>query len=268
MKNTTSYRHAVNSGDLIASLAGIRQIWKLNQKKAIIYQQLNVPAKYFNDANHPVKDRYGNTVCMSSGQLEMLIPLLKSQEYVEDVFVYMGQKVGVDLDVIRGQTFCNMPYGPIQKWVWMAFPDMACDLSEPWINVEPSDVGKGKIIINFTERYRNNTLHYFFLKEHEEDLVFAGTEQEAQSFCDQWGLSIPVLIVSDFLELAKIIKGSRFFMGNQSFCWNLAEAMKVPRILELCKEAPNCTSFGPDGYEVFHQMPLEYYFETLFNKTK
>ena len=36
----------------------------------------------------------------------------------------------------------------------------------------------------------------------------------------------------DFLEMAQIIKSSKFFIGNQSIAYPMAEALKVPRLLE------------------------------------
>jgi hypothetical protein len=93
---------------------------------------------------------------------------------------------------------------------------------------------KGKVIINFTERYRNTMIDYNFLKHYAPDLIFAGTEREHWLFCNQWGLgSVPRLVVKDFLELAYAIKNCRFLLGNQSMNWNLAEAMKTPRLLEI-----------------------------------
>lgn len=260
-----TYRHTVNSGDLIAAMAGIRQAWKITGKRAIIYQELNRIAEYYGGATHPIRDDDGKMVCMNWKQWQMLFPLLISQDYVAEAHEFTGQIINCDLNVIRGQTFCNMPYGPIQKWTWMAFPDLSCDLGEPWITVQPSGDFSDKIMINFTERYRNPNIQYFFLKDYESKILFAGTTEEHEMFSERWKLNIPRLIVNDFFELAQHLASCKLFLGNQSFCWNLAEAMKVPRILELSNIAPNCTSFGKNGYEFFHQMPVEYFVKKLYN---
>jgi hypothetical protein len=64
------------------------------------------------------------------------------------------------------------------------------------------------------------------------------------------------------------IKSSRFILGNQSFGWNIAEAMKTPRILEVCNYAPNCMPFvGEYSYGYYHQVGAEYYFRKLHNIT-
>ena len=40
-KKVTTYFHAVNSGDLIAGMAGLKEVWEKNGTKAVVYQQLN-----------------------------------------------------------------------------------------------------------------------------------------------------------------------------------------------------------------------------------
>lgn len=268
---TARFKHACNSGDLLASMASIKKYYELTNKKVIICQQLNVPAQYPIGSKHPVTDDSGAYVCMNRAMLNMITPLLMSQEYIGGVEEYVGQGVDIDIDVIRQKCFVNMPFGAIQSWVMLAYPDLACDLSKPWIlGVEKYEIFfRNKIIINFTDRYRNNIATYFFLKEYQDNILFAGTKKERDTFCEQWKLEIGLLEVEDFFHLAEVIKSARFFMGNQSMCWNLAEAMKTPRILELSLNAPNCIPFiGEDSYGFFHQVAVEFYFKHLFNKTK
>jgi len=124
-----------------------------------------------------------------------------------------------------------------------------------------------QIVLNFTERYRNHSINYFFLKKYQDNLIFAGTKKEHESFCINWELEMPRLEIKNFLDLAYVIRDCKFFLGCQSFCWNLAEAMKTPRILEICQYAPNCQPFiGEDSYGFLHQVGVEYYVEKLMNK--
>ena len=81
------------------------------------------------------------------------------------------------------------------------------------------------------------------------------------------GLSIPRIELNNFLELTQYIKGCRFFMGNQSMAWNLANAMGKARIIEMCQFAPNCQPFvGEHNYGFYHQEALNYYFKYLTEK--
>lgn len=275
-----SFKHSCNAGDLIASLPGIKQVCQTLGQKAIIYQALNVKAYYYDGATHPVTNE-GDMVCMNEAMFNMIKPLLLSQSYIEDFVVFNGQKAIVDLDVIRDNIdhnqkhcFVNMPAGMIQSWIILAYPDMATDLSKPWLDVPlpwPSDgiATKGKIVLNYTERYRNPRIDYSFLKEYQEHLLFAGTEKENAIFSSRWKLEIPHLGVDDFLDLATCIKGARFFAGNQSMNWNIANGIGVPRILEMCAFAPNCQPFvGENNFGYYHQGAAEYYFDRLFNETK
>lgn len=274
VENFTRVKHFANIGDAIAVMAALKKYYEVTGRKIIFAQQIGQLAQYYAGAVHPTTNEQGQNVCVNQSMFDMLKPLIESQEYIHKMEAYEGQHIDLDFDVIRGKTFVNMPNGMIQAWIMYAFPDLGCDLSEAWITIEgkcPKNIKQqvnGKVIINFTERYRNAVMDYFFLKNYAPDLIFAGTEREHWLFCQHWHLDIPRLVVNDFLEYAHAIKNSRFLLGNQSFGWNLAEAMKTPRVLEVCQFAPNCMPFvGENSYGYFHQVGLEYYFRTLYNKT-
>jgi len=266
----TSFKHLANLGDCIAIMPSLKRYYEITGKKVRLLQCCNILAAYYPGARHPTLDDAGNAVCMNNKMFEMVRPLITSQEYIDDMVKYEGQKVDIDLDVIRGNVFVGMPNLMIQSWVMYAYPDLAYDLSKPWISlpdIEDHPIKQqvdGKIIINFTERYRNQVTDYFFLRHHEANMMFAGTEKEHFIFCNQWNLNIPRLEVNDFLEAAYALKYCKFFLGCQSFLWNLAQAMHVPRIVELCSYAPNVQPFiGEKSYGFFHQKGIEYYFDLL-----
>lgn len=271
----TRVKHSTNPGDLIAAMGAIKKFYDITQRRVIVSQSTSFLASYYSGAVHPTVNEQGQNVCCNDAMWTMLKSLIESQPYIHSFEKYSGQKIDLDFDVIRGKTFVNLPNGAIQAWITYAFPDLAFNLSDAWINLTgkcPSKIKKqvsGKVIINFTERYRNSVIDYFFLKNYAPDLIFAGTEREHWLFCNNWGLNIPRLDVKDFLELGYALKESRFMLGNQSMNWNLAEAMKTPRILEVCQYAQNCQPLvGEDSYGFFHQVGCEYYFRMLHNKTK
>jgi hypothetical protein len=76
-------------------------------------------------------------------------------------------------------------------------------------------------------------------------------------------MDIPLKKFNNFKELAVYLKSCKFFLGNQSFCYQLAESMKIPRLLELSPVLPNVIPNGKDGYDFYHQQALEYYLEKL-----
>lgn len=271
---TTTIKHLANLGDIVAVLPACKKYWSITGRKIRFAQQVNNPAQYYQGAVHPTTDENGTQVCVNNSMFEMMKPLVESQEYIDTFEKYEGQKIDLDFDVIRGKTFVNMPQGMIQSWIFIAYPDLAYDLSKQWVSLPEirrhpiKKQVKGKIILNFTERYRNLVIDYYFLKKYMPDLIFAGTEREYFLFCNQWQLTIPRLEIKNFLDYAYALKYCRFVMSNQSLGWNLAQSMHVPRILELCQYAPNCSGFiGEDSYAFFHQVGAEYYFRLLHTKT-
>lgn len=282
---TISYLHNCNAGDLIGAMAGMREIYRKHGKKAIIYQQIDIPGHYMQGLVHSVKDDNGVQVTMNQKMFDMLRPLLLSQYYVQDFLVYAGQKIEIDLTEIREalvaddihpenppkltppKRFVNIPNGALPGWTMLGYPPMACDLSEPWISVPDGEEFQGSyIFVNRTERYRNEKVKYSFLEKYG-DLVFTGTEREHLRFCKEAGFAFPRLEVDTFLELAQYLKKCQFFIGNQSFPWNLANAMGIPRVLEMFVFAPNCQPFiGKDNYGSYRPDHLEYYVDILHNR--
>ena len=63
---TISFKHMANAGDLVAAMCGIKKACEDNNAKAIIYQQLNVPAGYYQGATHPTTDKNGTMVMMNN----------------------------------------------------------------------------------------------------------------------------------------------------------------------------------------------------------
>jgi len=259
-----TYRSSSPAGDCISFLAGIKKMWEDTGKKGIFYQRLGMQGVGYPDSIHPFLNGEDEPICMNKYMFDMLSPLICSQEYIEDFRVYDGGKVDFDFDKIRLERFTNQPFGGLNRWYTYVFPQMASDLSLPWIKIH-GDYKSDKVLLNFTQRYRNPVINYYFLREHEKHLVFAGLKKERDLFCEQWGLDIPLLEVKDFFELGKHINGCRMFLGNASMCYQIAEALKVPRILETFQRMPNVIPMGKDGYDFYAQSSLEYRFTKLLN---
>lgn len=273
-ENCVRIKHSVNLGDIIASLPAIKKYYEITGRRAVFFQTIGLKAEYYPGAVHPTVDEEGNSVSVNKAMFDMIKPLVESQPYIAKMEAYTGQPFDLDFDVIRGKTFVNLPNGSIQSWIMYAFPDLSYDISLPWIELSgdcpeyiKEQVDK-KVILNFTERYRNHKIDYFFLKNYAPDLIFAGTEREHWLFCTKWHLDIPRLNIENFLDYAHAIKNSRFILANQSLGWNIAEAIKSPRVLEVCQYAVNCLPFyGENSYGFYHQVGVEYFFRVLYNKT-
>lgn len=268
-ENCIKFKTSSPAGDLLSMLAGIRELWLKTGKRAIIYQRLNMVGAGTQDTIHPFENQFKEPVCMNEYMFNMLKPLLLNQEYIEDFIIYNGQNINYDLDKIRQEIFTNQPKGSINRWVFYAFPEMNTDLSGSWLktshdfNSDYSIVKNDKIIINFTQRYRNNYITYFFLKQYQLDIVFAGLKKERDLFCNEWGLDIPLLEVNDLLELADLMRVCKFYLSNASMAFQIAEGLKIPRILETFYLMPNVIPMGKNGYDFYSQASLEFHFNKL-----
>lgn len=260
-------KQSCNCGDMISMIPALRQLSIISSKKILIYQRIGMVGAGMNGTKHPFQNDQGYDVCMNEYMFSMLKPLIISQDWVHDYIVYNGQEIDLDLDIIRSEKITTMPYGSINRWLFYVYPNLSCDLSKKWITIPEKEMSQadGKIIINRTQRYFNNYTNYFFLKSYERHLIFSGLEEERKIFCQEWGLDIPLLYVNNFLELAMAINKCRFYIGNQSMGFQIAEGLGKKRILEVFERMPNVIPTTPNGYDFLHQQGLEYFFTKLFN---
>jgi len=285
------FKFSLFPGDLINAMAGIKEICTRLNTTAEIFLGLDVEWKV---SEIIAKGRKSKST-LTKETLDMLSPLLLSQKYISKVrdineehseyfkkwidafqnmddFEYAAkwyaQNQGSLIDLDKHQTYpISMPYGNIFRWNFYVYPDMTCDLSQPWLDVEVDDfVPHDAIIVNRTERAINPTISYAFLKKYEKRIIFAGHKEEWIIFCQQFNLNIPRLIIKDFYELASVIRSAKLFIGNQSLCFSIAEAVKVPRILETCQYLPNVIPCGKDAYDFYFQQPFEYMVDKLANQ--
>jgi len=283
--NYYTFKFSQLPGDLINFLPGIKHVCQRDNKKAILVLGLDINWQSVGALTRK------SPATISRETFESLKPLLLSQYYIAQVWsweefapdtyklwcdffkilrtpkemiefhnLYFSHTF-VDLDKIY-LTPTNIPYGNIHRWPWYCYPDMACDLSVPWIDVAPDDSLQDTIVVNRTLRSRNDSINYRFLKGHK--VAFVGHLDEYEAFMAE--NELPDLLycgTRNILQLAIAIRSCKFFVGNQSLCFALAEAMKVPRILETCSYLPNVIPSGEKAFDFYFQSTLEYYFNFL-----
>lgn len=264
MSKTTSFLHDGSIGDIWSSLGSVKEFHKKTGKKAVYYLTNGQAAIYYEGAVHPTRNEDGVQVMLNKQMIEMIIPLLKVQPYISDAAIHNEEKIDIDFNMIR-KTFVNMPNGILSTWYVIVYPDLAFNLAEPYITIPESqkDFAIGKTIIARTERYQNKSINYSFLKQYENDLIFAGTKKEYNLFCMEFDLSFPRLEVVDFLELAQALAQAKGLVANQTMIMQIAEGLKVPRVVELCAYAPNVTPVGENAFYFYAQDALELYFNTI-----
>ena len=266
MPEFIAYKHSANSGDAIYSLAGIRAHSLRSGVPANYYQRLGVRTKYFQGAPHPLGDRM-----MTPKMWNMLRPLIQHQKYINRADIFLGQPFHFDLDMIR-RLRIGLPAHNIAKWYQFVYPQLWVDLSEPWLEIPPGieSVAKDNIIINITHRYRNEWISYQFLQHtyKQYNIFFVGSEEEYLDFKTSQVGRCTHLQPDNFLSLANAISQCKLFLGNQSMCFALAEALKAPRAVELFEPAPNVDPCGPTGWMYYTQISLEYYVQLALDDKK
>jgi len=166
-----SFKHSGQSGDLIFSLAAIKSF----NEDSNLYLNLNVKANLYPGAKNPLGDVY-----LNHKMFDFMYPLLNSQEYIKNVDIFSGQRVDVDLDLFRTQPV-NPAMGSLVKR-YFYFIHNYIDLTKPWISVENKiDELSDKILVCRSERYRNETINYSFLRTLN-NIVFCGLDDEWNDF--------------------------------------------------------------------------------------
>jgi hypothetical protein len=190
---------------------------------------------------------------------DMLFPLIRPQEYINSVEVYTDQVIDIDLDYFRSG-FIPMNTGNIARWCGY-ITGVSPDLWKKWLNVQPDVTYAENIIIARSGRYHNETIDYSFINKYN-NLKFIGVKSEYEEI-RQFIPKIEWVEIESFLQMAQIIAGCKFFIGNQSFPYSVAEALKVPRILEVAFDVINVVPEGENGNDFFLQDHFEWLVKSL-----
>ena len=95
------------------------------------------------------------------------------------------------------------------------------------------------------------------------NLLFVGLEEEYKNLKKEVP-NLEFYNCKDFLEMAEIIKSSKFFLGNLSFGYAMAEGLKVPRLLESCPDFPTMYPNGKNAFDFYFQEHFEKLFDYLY----
>ena len=218
----------------------MRAASRLHQTKVEVLLCINQPGDLA--PGHPL----GN-VMMNEQIANMAIPLLQSLDFVGSVNIVDNQDCVCDYDFDKFRQIGLKYTGHISRWYFYCFPELTCDLAEP-IYIHTLPMQEKNIVINRTTRYHGEGWDYLLFRKWQDEMTFVGLPSEYKIL----SAKLPKMKykpVSDFLELAGVIKSSNLFIGNQSMAFALAEIMKVPRALELCQYANNVIPTGDNGYD-------------------
>ena len=245
-KKTISFLHYGHLGDIINSLPVIKHLSK--NKNCHLYLQPNkkIPAHVVS-RDHPFGEVY-----LSENSVNKMIPLLKKQSFLESVDIYKNQSIDIDLNFFR-ELPINFNIDSV-RW-YFHLTGVFANLSEKYLDVNNHEKFKDYIVIMRSLRRQNKNIDYSFLNSYK-NIIFIGLEKEFQSLKSSIN-KLEFYDSKDFLELAEIIKNSKFFIGNLSFGYALAEALKVPRLLESAPSFPLVYPNGLKAYDFYFQNHFE-----------
>jgi hypothetical protein len=251
-----NFSHSGNAGDIIYALPVLKKVSQLLGKPVNLYLELNRPLMISKYYAHPL----GN-VMLNERMAQSLIPLIAPQDYINTCDALTDQKINIDLSLFRDSGI-HQDKGNIARWNFYT-TGVTGDLYNPWLSVDKNTQYAETIVLARSSRYNNALIDYSFLSKYP-NLAFVGVESEYK----EMKKTLPALKhlpVDNFLQMAQIIAGCKVFIGNQSFPFSIAEALKVNRVLELFFASPNVVIEGPNGYDFYFQDHFEYLVDALYN---
>ena len=252
-KKIISFLHYGHLGDIINSLPIIKELSK--NKKCHLYIQKNKKIP-----DHVVsKDHPFGEVYLSEGSINKLLPLLKNQNFIEKVSLYEDQNIDIDLNFFR-ELPINFNIDSV-RWYFHLTGTFA-NLTDSYIEVPAHQQFKNYVVIMRSLRRQNKFIDYSFLSSYK-NLIFIGLRKEFEDLKNKIN-NLEYYDSKDFLELASIIKNSKVFVGNLSFGYALAEAIKVPRLLESGPNFPLVYPNGKNAYDFYFQSHFEMLFKKLY----
>ncbi len=208
--------------------------------------------------NHP-----SGNVYLDERIVNLLLPLLKNQNFINKCGIYQGEDIDIDLDFFRDIPI-DIRFHSV-RW-YMHLTGVQIDMSAPFLESDNHHSIKNNIIIVRSPRYRNDFINYNFLNKIKEKIICIGLKKEYEDL-KQNIQQLEFYNCKDFLELSRIIKSCRLFIGNECFAYSVAEGLKVPRLLEASPDFPVVFPIGNKGYDFYHQIHFEKLFEKLYEET-
>lgn len=247
-----SFRHSGHLGDIVYSLPVIKELSKTHDCTLYIRAEKPMTSEYY---KHP-----SGNVMLSKNIISKFLPLLQKQDYLNHVAFWKEEEIDIDLDLFRD---LPVDFNFLSHRWYFHIAGVQPDLNQKYLEVSDHATIKDKVVIVRSLRAQNYFADYSFLSKYD-NLLFIGITEEYEELKK----SVPNLEfydVKDFYEMAQIIKSSKFFLGNQSFAYALADGLKVPRLLEANPDFAVVYPIGENAYDFYFQQHFEYYFDKLYN---
>tara|TARA_Y100000590_G_scaffold469849_1_gene660146 strand:+ start:2376 stop:3290 length:915 start_codon:yes stop_codon:yes gene_type:complete len=245
-----TFLHSGHLGDIVYSMPVIKELSKKHKCK--LYIQVNKPM-IVDYQNHP-----SGKVFLDKRIVNLALPLFRNQNFLSSVDIYNNEKIHINLDLFRDVPI-NIRFHSTRWYTHITGTHF--DINDSFLFVNEHASIKNKIVIVRSPRYRNDYINYKFLKN-EKNLLCVGLKSEFEDLKKDIH-NLEFYECKDFLEMAQIIKASKFFIGNLCFAYSIAEALKIPRLLETSPDFPVVFPVGSNAYDFYHQNHFEKFFNNL-----
>lgn len=217
-------RHSGDFGDIIAAMCVIKEAEALADVFLV---------------NRPV------TKHMTS-RAQVIIPLLKSQDYIGEVECSEAHADWRAEDFRDfHSTTASLAMAQSKHAVHRNVFTKEISGVDAWLKVEPDTRSKGRVVVARSVRYHNPLFPWReILRHYGERVMFIGTTDDWGQFCNEVG-KVQRERTESLLDAARLIAGSELCISNQTSLWWLAEGLKHRRIQETCLWV--CDSIMPGG---------------------
>ena len=106
-------------------------------------------------------------------------------------------------------------------------------------------------MINFIE-----ILNQFLIQSRTDNLKWSSYPKEYEDLKKEVP-NLEFYNCKNFLEMAEIIRASKFYVGNMSFQYIMSEGLKVSRLLEASPDFPVVFPIGENAFDAYHQNHFE-----------
>jgi len=233
---TVYFAHSGDAGDLIYALPAMRA--KAGRQKVGIILTRRTKVR------RPWDPEW---VCNARSLLEL-------QPYVSHVHYLEGtdQRTRLwdhDVDPFRPYLIKSYRWGAtIADYVSIILGVSDQSSHQPWLEVdEPSFVPGRSVIFARSSRYHNRNFPWKRVYEaYRGKSVFVGTQTEHAVFQGTYG-KLPLAVTPTLLDVARLIAGSKLFIGNQSVPYAIAEGLKHRTVQEPSTKIPDCMWARPNA---------------------
>ena len=244
-RTEVNFCHHGHLGDVIYSIPAMLALSK--GKGINLYLNTAIKNTYHGSLKHH------SITNISERSVEFLKPLIQSQQQFIECKSLENEVYDYNLNNIHQFPF-NLKVGNIVRWYFLTY-GVNYDTTKPWLHVKPNEAYGNSIVIARSFRYRSPGIDYSFLSKYT-NLFFVGLEDEYVDMKKSIQ-NLQHLKVNTALELSEAIAGCKLFIGNQSFPFALAEALKVKRVLEVDFLTPNVMVDGANGFDFCYQPQFE-----------